>query len=69
MLNKNIKLRNSKFYKGNSSGSISSFRTVSMIPGDRNGLPDDSLYTLSPRYDSSEECRVSYSLASGGYYG
>lgn len=26
-------------------------------------------YTLSPRYDSSEECRVSYSLISGGPYG
>lgn len=27
------------------------------------------LHTLSPRYDSLEECRVSYSLFLGGFYG
>ncbi len=44
-----------------------------MFPGDLTGSPDEMKliinHALSPRYDSSEECRVSYSLILGGYYG
>lgn len=39
-----------------------------MFLGDLTGPPDGSFHTLSPRYDSFEECRVSYSLFWGVYY-
>ena len=42
---------------------------INMNPSDPKGLLDESFHALSPRYDFSEECRVSYSLASGGHYG
>ncbi len=59
---------NSKTYKLRLSNYTSNLRIVSMIPGDRE-VAGRLFYALSPRYDSSEECRVSYSLISGGYYG
>ena len=52
-----IKMAKQKTYKGGSSYSNN------MIPSNPYGLLDDKNHASSPRYDSSEECRDSYSLA------
>jgi len=43
----------------------SNLRIVNILPGDLCGR-QMFIDTLSPRYDSSEECRVSYSFFIGG---
>lgn len=48
-------------FKSINTKNISNLRIVSMIPGDSQELLDDSFHASSPRYDSSEECRASYS--------
>ena len=65
MLHTNLKSKNNKFYKGSSIVNVSNLRIVSMIPGDRK-VAGRLFHALSPRYDSSEECRVSYSFSIGG---
>lgn len=53
-------------FKCCSSCSSSNLWIVSMIPSDRE-VAGRLFYTLSPRYDSLEECRDSYSSFIGGF--
>ena len=59
-----VKMGNNKVYKENIINIISSLRTVMILPGNQM-VVGCSHHALSPRYDSLEECRVSYLFFGG----